>query len=70
MYTDTGGIVLVSTAMDNDPYWHDPANYLVRLSNVPERFTERIDCGEYLYGEGKLFLTNEEIRWKMWYPCT
>ena len=69
MYITSGGISLVSTAMDSDPYWNDPANWLVRLYNVPERFAERIDCGEYLYGDGKLFLTNEEVRWKMWYSC-
>ncbi len=70
MYVTSGGICLVSSAMDSDPSWHDPANWLVRLFNVPERFPERIDCGEYLYGDGKLFLTHEEVRWKMWYPCT
>lgn len=69
MYGSAGGISLVSSAMDNEPSWHDPANWLVRLNNVPERFTEKISCGEYLYGDGELFLTHEEVRWKMWYPC-
>ena len=69
MTTDTGGILLVSSAMPDEPSWNDPANFLVRLRNVPERFTEKISCGEYLYGDGELFLTHEEVRWKMWYPC-
>jgi hypothetical protein len=69
MYGSGGSIALVSTALDSDPYWHNPANWLVLLQNVPDRFAEKLGCGEYFLGEGRMFLTDEAIRWKMWYPC-
>lgn len=69
MYGPSDSLAITSIADARDPYWSNPANWLVHLYNVPERFAEKLGCGEYFMGEGKLFLTEETVRWKMWYPC-
>lgn len=69
MYGSRSSAALVSTALDSDPYWSNPANWLVMMNNVPDRFAEKIGCGDLLVGDGKLFLSEEPIRWKMWFPC-
>lgn len=69
LHNPTNGITLVSTSVPSDPYWNNPANWLVDFDNVPDRFAEKLSCGEYFFGEGRMFLTEEKVRWKMWYPC-
>lgn len=65
----TMAVDLCSTADTKNPYFSNPANTLIELFNVPDRFAEKISCGEYLSGRGTLLRTNEEIVWRMWYPC-
>jgi hypothetical protein len=69
MYLQNVGVSVCSTADTNNPYFYDDGNYLVVLYNVPDRFAEKLGCGEYFYGDGKITSTNEDVRWKMWYPC-
>jgi hypothetical protein len=69
MYFEDVGISINSTADTKNPYFYENGNTLVLLYGVPERFAEKLGCGEYFYGDGKIFNTNEDVRWKMWYPC-
>lgn len=69
MYGRSGMIAIVSTALDSDPYWSNPANWLIYLNNVPDRFAEKLGCGDYFHGDGIINQTREKLRWKMWYGC-
>jgi hypothetical protein len=69
MYGRAGMIALVTTALDSDPHWSNPANWLVYLNNVPDRFAEKLGCGEYFSGDGIISRTREKLLWKMWFPC-
>lgn len=42
---------------------------LVTLLGVPERFSERLECGKSWGGEGTLYRTVESVDWRMWFPC-
>ena len=48
---------------------YSDAEIIVTMLGVPERFAEKLGCGEYFSGEGTLHRTNELIYWRMWYPC-
>lgn len=63
------GIVIFPHKNDESAGAYNDTEILVTLFGVPERFAEKLGCGEYFYGDGKIFLTNEDARWKMWYPC-
>lgn len=69
MYGPRSIISIVSTALDSDPRWSNPSNWLVTLNNVPDRFAEKLGCGDYFSGDGIINLTREKLLWKMWYPC-
>lgn len=42
---------------------------LVTLLGVPERFSERLECGKSWGGEGTIHRTVEPLDWRMWFPC-
>lgn len=63
------GVTLCATSDSKNPYWSDPANYLVDLLGVQERFAEKIGFNEYKRGDGVIFKTGEAVRWTMWIPC-
>jgi hypothetical protein len=48
---------------------YSDAEIMVTLLGVPERFAEKLGCGEYFSGDGTLHKTGERIIWRMWYPC-
>ena len=62
------GIILSRTTDTNNPVFSTGSNALVFLSGVPERFAERVTPANTLGGEGRLLMTNENVRWEMWYP--
>lgn len=63
------GIVLFPDKGSDDSEDFGENDVLVELNGVPDRFPEKIECGEYRYGDGLLRRTNEKLEWKMWYPC-
>jgi len=64
------GVVLFPHKADEDrAAAYRDAEIIVTLLGVPDRFAEKLGCGDYLLGEGVLHKTNEQVRWKMWYPC-
>ena len=64
------GIVLFPHKEDEESATaYRDAEILVTLVGVPDRFAEKLGCGDYFGGEGLLHKTNEKVVWKMWYPC-
>lgn len=62
------GILLSRTTNINDPLFKLPANLLIVLSGVPERFAEKLMPGETLRGAGRHYTNNEELTWQMRLP--
>lgn len=62
------GIVIARTNDTTHPGFISPLNILVELSNVPERYAEKVAPDKTLSGKGKILLTNEVVDWEMWYP--
>jgi hypothetical protein len=64
------GIVLFPHKDDEESAGaYSDADILVTLLDVPERFSEKLGCGEYFGGAGLLHKTRETVHWRMWYPC-
>lgn len=64
------GVVLFPHKADEESAKsYGDAEILVTLLGVPDRFAEKLGCGDSFSGEGWLHKTNEKIVWKMWFPC-
>lgn len=67
---DHKGVVLFPNKADDDKASaYRDAEILVTLLGVPNRFAEKLGCGDYFGGEGFLHRTSEQVLWEMWYPC-
>lgn len=62
------GIVLFPQGSNRGRDWSE-GDVLVTLLGVPDRFSERLECGKSWGGEGKLHRTVEPLDWRMWFPC-
>lgn len=67
---DHKGVVLFpNKENDGSASAYRDAEILVTLLGVPDRFAEKLGCGDYFGGEGFLHRTSEQVLWRMWYPC-
>lgn len=62
------GIVLFPQGPTDSRNW-GWGDIVATLLGVPDRFSERLECGKSWGGEGTLHRTVESLDWRMWFPC-